>query len=684
MSYYFLNHDKTLTKEQIGGKGYYLHQMKQDDLPIPEASFISTELWQEYRKDKKKTLEKLKKQVIPDIVSYFKEHNNGEMPLVSVRSAGAVSMPGMMDTILNVGVNQKYFKDMLAAPLGTGKGKKQKSGVDESFIADNYARFLTMYGDTVLGMKKEIFPRHEKFKKVSDVEAHFEALYEKHKQKMPSQKVEEQLLSCVLAVFDSWDNDRAKLYRKLNNIDENAGTAVVIQQMVFGNKNDQSATGVLFSRNPSNGVAQMTGEFLIKAQGEDVVSGSHTPLNLEELRDHNEQAYDTLLEISERLEKKYKQIQDIEFTIEDGKVYILQARTAKCSPFAKLKMLMDMKKGGEISRQDVLDGFTKQEFLELNVKQVDIPNAPSPDGTGLPASMGALKGRVVFGPSEKYKGEPTIFVAKETTPDDLEAIQMATGVLTASGGVTSHAAVVARGMGKICIVGCSDIKMSKDGQSGTINGKKIESGDWLTMDATTGQVWLGKDIPILDAQNSQIFWDLEALVMQANPQWTRMTSNVDDLETGSQRYYLTYPLDDADDELLRNELKDATTYLTGIMDLTGKLDYLQNKYEGKFMFADVAAEKVFLRKKEVLRDIAYSEYDAQFDFEVYLGPYEEDHAASFRQMGYKVKDSSEIGFEMEGKKALSKEKILTQRVDKSIPDEKVVISSKNALLGVLR
>ena len=674
MSYYFLNSKENLTKEQIGGKGYYLHQMKQDDLPIPEACFISTELWQEYRKDKKKTLEKLKKQVIPDIVSYLKEHNDGVMPLVSVRSAGAVSMPGMMDTVLNVGITQKYFKDMM------GRGKK----AEEAFAADNYARFLTMYGDTVLGMAKEVFPRHETFKKVSDVEAHFEALYEKHKQKMPSQKVEEQLLACVLAVFDSWDNERAKLYRKINKIDENAGTAVVIQQMVFGNKNDHSATGVLFSRNPSNGQQAMTGEFLVCAQGEDVVSGSHTPNPLTELRDIDEDAYNALQEVSERLEKKYKQIQDIEFTIEDGKVYILQARTAKCSPFAKLKMLMDMKKSGEISGREVLDGFTKQEFLDLNVKQVDIPNAPSSDGTGLPASMGAMKGRVVFGPSEKYKGEPTIFLARETTPDDLEAIQMATGVLTASGGVTSHAAVVARGMGKICIVGCSDIKIGKDGESATLNGKKIESGDWLTMDATTGQVWVGKDIPVLDAQNSQIFWDLEALVMKTNPQWMRMTSNVDDLEQGSRRYYLTYPLDDATDEFLRSELKDATTYLTGVMDLTGKLDFLQQKYEGKFMFADVAAEKVFLRKKEALRDIAYAEYDAQYDFELYLGPYEEEHGAGLRQMGFKVIDSSKVGFDMEGPKALTKDLVLTQRVDKSIPDEKMVISSKNALLGVLK
>lgn len=709
MSFYFLNSKEKLTKEMVGGKGYYLHQMAQDDLPIPEAAFISTQLWKEYRKDPAKTISKLKKTVIPEMIAYFKENNNGMMPLVSVRSAGAVSMPGMMDTILNVGVNQKFFKDFLTgstpsesmaqdeAEQGTEEPKKAKakkasktvlenlmeSNPQEEFAADIYARFLSMYGTTVLGMKKEVFPT-KKFRSVADVEVAFDEVYSKHKKTFPSQKVEEQLLDCVLAVFNSWDNDRAKLYRQLNNIDENAGTAVVIQRMVFGNKNDMSATGVMFSRNPSTGVSTLTGEFLVNAQGEDVVSGSHTPQDMGEMRRDFPDAYRQLTRIAENLESKYKQMQDIEFTIEDNKVFILQARTAKCSPYARLKMLMDMFKFKELTAQEVLDNISLKEYLDLNVKQVDQSFSRPSDGEGLAASMGAISGRVVFGPSYKYEGEPTIFVAKETTPDDLQAIQLATGILTASGGATSHAAVVARGMGKVCVVGCKDLKLMEKGgrECATIGGKEVRDGDWITLDANEGKVWVGNDVPIVDASNSQVFWDLESLVLEANPEWTRVTAKVDELVKGNQSFFLTYELDDADDAFLANELNDAVEYLTGTMDLTGKLDYLQQKYPGQFLFADLTAEQAFIRKKDALIRIGHSRADDPItDFKVYLGPYEKEYSGEFRKAGFKILEKDEVSFDG---KNISASIVVTQQLNKSIPNAKVAISSKNALLGVLK
>ena len=666
MNLYFLNSPETLTKEQVGGKGFYLHQMAQDNLPIPEAAFLTTHLWQEWRKNPQKTATKIKKEIIPQIIQYFKDNHQGKMPLVSVRSAGAVSMPGMMDTILNVGVD-------LAS---------QKGGKNEAFQADNRARFLSMYGNTVLGIPKEDLEM-KKFSKLADVTKHFEKIYQKHKHSLPSNHPEEQLFECIWAVFNSWDNERAKLYRKLNHIDENAGTAVVIQRMVFGNKNQHSATGVMFSRNPSSGENNLTGEYLINAQGEDVVSGSATPQNMNDMTDEMPEAYEELQKIAKDLEFKYKQMQDIEFTIEDNHVFILQARTAKCAPFAKLRMLMDMYQFNEINAKDVLDRLSLKEYMDLNIKQVDPSFMEKPKGNGLPASMGAIRGRVVFGPSTKYQGDPTIFVAKETTPDDLQAIQMSDGILTATGGVTSHAAVVARGMGKVCVVGCHDLKViQKNGNiQAFLGSEEIESGDWITIDASTGRVWLGNDVPILDAQNTKIFWDLEDVVFKANPQWTRMTSKVDELVQGQHMYFMTYALENGDDEFMENEMKDACQYLTGIMDLTGKLDYLQQKYANQFLFADISAEKNFLKKKQILIDIMYKSIEPQFDFELYLGPYEKEHAEDFQCVGFKVKSASEITLDPKNQEASL---IISQYVNSSIPPQKMGISSRNALLGLLK
>ena len=682
MDFCFLDSDVSPTKEQVGGKGYYLHQMASMGLPVPPAAVVTTELWTRYQKDPKSVIKTLKTEIIPQVVEHLKASNGGQMPLVSVRSAGAVSMPGMMDTILNVGVD---LSNLGEASVGKKKkGQPDAVSADEKFQADLYARFLSMYGQSVLGIDKASFNSHQSFSTRTEANEHFKALYAEHGHALPSNNPEDQILKCVLAVFDSWNNERAKLYRKLHKIDKDAGTAVVIQRMVFGNKNEASATGVVFSRDPSNGDNRMMGEYLVNAQGEDVVSGSHTPENISTLSEDFPEAYEQIEKIAKELERKYKQVQDIEFTIEDEKLYILQSRTAKCSPFAKLRMLMDLSSRKELGPQEVLDGLTLAEYLDLNVRQVDPAYSKSPDGTGLPASMGALTGRVVFGPSTKYEGQPTIFLAKETTPDDLQAINLATGILTASGGVTSHAAVVARGMGKICVVGCTDLVVEvKDGvEQAMLNGHRLTSGDWITVDANRGKVWVGKDTPIIDAKNTQIFWDLEDLVFEANPKWTRITSKVDEVISGKNTLFLTYDLDDRHVEEMRAELRDATSYLTGTLDLTGKLDFLQKRYPNQFLFADLTAEQVFLKKKDILLDIAIAApVGHKFDFSLYLGPYENDHAGHLMSMGFKVHDNADISFDVKDQKAPL---VVVQEDETRVPDEKMAISSRNALLRVLR
>lgn len=662
---YFIDSQEKLTKEKIGGKGYYLHQMKQDNLPIPEAAFITTDLWKKYQQEPEKTANHIKKKVVPEIIAYFKKENAGKLPLLSVRSAGAVSMPGMMDTVLNVGLTSEVVK--------------KASAKDKEFMLDSYSRLCSMYGETVLGIEKDKFKgKPKKFKTVEDLNGFYEGIFKKHKVEIPSSP-EEQIYNCIVSVFDSWNNDRAKLYRSINKIDENAGTAVVIQKMVFGNKNNLSATGVLFSRNPSNGKNQLSGEYLVCAQGEDVVSGSHTPKGLSELEFEMPEIYKDLKKISKDLEYKYQQVQDIEFTIENEKLYILQARTAKCSPYANLTMLMDMYRAKTITAKDVMNRMTLNDYLDLNIKQVDQSYAVVADGVGLPASMGAISGRVVFGPSSKYKGDPTIFLATETTPDDLQAIQKANGILTASGGVTSHAAVVARGMGKICIVGCSDLKVEiKDGnERATLGDVVLKSGDWITMDANQGKVWVGNEVPIIDAQNSKMFWDLEDLVFEAYPEWTRVTSKVDEIIKDKKTYFLTYTLDNEGITHVADELEDATKYLNGVMDLTGALDYLKKRYDNDFLLTEDRAEKVFLKKKNILLNIT----GKKTDFELYLGPYENAHAADFKKAGYKIKNEKDVSFD---DKNLSASIVISQKYNKQINPTSLAISSKNALLGILK
>lgn len=671
----FLNTPGAPTREQVGNKGYHLHQMASLGLPVPPAALLTTDLWKQYRAQPEKTIKHLKQVVIPQVVEYLRDQNGGHMPLVSIRSAGAVSMPGMMDTVLNVGITPDFIS------------RASQGGEGEAFAADVYARFLSMYAHTVLGLDKKEFDNPPSLDSVDKVRAHYSSVYQKLGCALPEENPEEQVLNCVLAVFDSWDNERAVLYRKLHKLNDNAGTAVVVQRMVFGNKNDASATGVLFSRNPNNGAPDMVGEYLVKAQGEDVVSGSHTPLSFDLMKEDFPEAYEQLEKIALSLERTSKQVQDIEFTIEDEKLYILQSRAAKCSPFAKLRMLMDLhRRTDDVSPQDVLDGLTMSEYLDLNVRQVDPSFSQSPDGKGLAASMGALSGRVVFGPSSKYQGDATIFVAKETTPDDLQAIHLATGILTASGGATSHAAVVARGMGKVCVVGCSGLKVEvgSDGiEQARLGSHTLRSGDWITVDANRGLVWAGREVPIVDAQNSQLFWDLEDLVFEANPQWTRTTSKVDEIVKDKSTLFLTYGLDDADDDFMRSELLDASKYLTGVMDLTGKLDFLQSKYPGQFLFGETAAQAHFLRKKKILIDYAQTvPVDHEFDFEVYLGPYEERFESDFRFAGFKVRPQGSISFDPASGNQASL--VVVQDEDFAVPPEKLAISSRNALLRVLK
>jgi phosphohistidine swiveling domain-containing protein len=394
------------------------------------------------------------------------------------------------------------------------------------------------------------------------------------------------------------------------------------------------------------------------------------------------------------MEVTNRQIQDIEFTVENDRLYILQARTARCAPFAHLKSLISMKAAGEISAQDVLDSLTLTEYLDMNVRQVDPTFTEDPAASGLSGSLGALHARVVFGPSVKYAPDPTVFLAMETTPDDLSAIKDAAGVLTARGGVTSHAAVVARGMGKVCVVGCGGLTFNRDKsgavESASLGGQKVFGGDWITLDAATGRVWVGREVPIVDASTEDSFIALEDLVMDLHPAWVRATSSIDDLRQDRPSVLATYAMDDLPFEELLQEMGDAVEFLTGTMDLTGRLDAMTRSHPDLFLCADLVASDVFDRKKEALLDVLKGlpgRVSEMVKFDLYLGPYEEDHSADFRSLGIRIRPRSALDLSVLGgpKEKSSPDALVAVRAPSSaIPDDRTVVSSRNALLSCLK
>ncbi|MDY6914666.1 MAG: pyruvate, phosphate dikinase [Planctomycetota bacterium] len=492
-------------KELLGGKGANLAEMSNLGLPVPAGFTVTTEVCDLFYKRGRKYPAGLDKQIDANIAKLEKvtgkTFGHGQNPLlVSVRSGAAVSMPGMMDTVLNLGLNDRTLKAMIEL---TG---------NERFVLDAYRRFMQMFGDVVLGMEHHDFEHAlDKVKKackakldtdldaadLKQVVAEYKKVYKKARKSFP-QDARKQLAAAADAVFGSWNNPRAVKYRQLNDIRGLLGTAVNVQTMVFGNMGEDCGTGVAFTRDPATGANKFYGEFLMNAQGEDVVAGIRTPEPIARLAAQDRKSYGQLLKIRKKLENHYRDMQDIEFTIEKGTLYMLQTRTGKRTAAAAVKVAVDMMAEGLITE--------KQAVLRVDPKQLDQLLHPAFDpkaqkaarkiAEGLPASPGAATGQIVFSAHEAEiqaeMGRDVILVRIETSPEDIGGMHAARGILTSRGGMTSHAAVVARGMGKCCVAGSSDCVINYKAKTLAAGGKILAEGDWLSMDGSVGAVYAGK------------------------------------------------------------------------------------------------------------------------------------------------------------------------------------------------
>ena len=507
-------------REILGGKGANLAEMTNAGMPVPQGFTISTEACTQYYKDGRQ----INDEIMADIYEYIgkmeeitgKKFGDVKNPLlVSVRSGARASMPGMMDTILNLGLNDEVVEG-LAAKTGNPR-----------FAYDSYRRFVQMFSDVVMELSKSDFEKIiDEMKEAKGVKLDTEldaddmkALVVKfkdlYKSKMGSDfpadpKV--QLIEAVKAVFRSWDNPRANVYRRMNEIPYDWGTAVNVQAMVFGNSGNNSGTGVAFTRNPATGEKALFGEYLINAQGEDVVAGIRTPSPIAHLKDQMPEVYDQFVEIATRLENHYKDMQDMEFTIEDGKLYMLQTRNGKRTAAAALKIAVDLVDEGMIDEREAvlrvepkqLDSLLHPQFDAAALKQAEVI------GKGLAASPGAACGQVVFTAEDAKESvengsmKKIVLVRLETSPEDIEGMVVAQGILTVRGGMTSHAAVVARGMGTCCVSGCGEIVVDYDKEQFTLGGKTYKRGDWISIDGSTGNIY-GEAIPTVEASISGDF-----------------------------------------------------------------------------------------------------------------------------------------------------------------------------------
>ena len=507
-------------REVLGGKGANLAEMTNAGMPVPQGFTISTEACTQYYNDGRQINDEIMSQIyeyigkMEEVVG--KQFGSVENPLlVSVRSGSRASMPGMMDTILNLGLNDEVVEGL--AKL-TGNPR---------FAYDSYRRFVQMFSDVVMEMSKTYFDSIiEEMKEAKgvklDVEldaddlkelvVKFKSLYkEKMGSDFPSDpKV--QLIEAVKAVFRSWDNPRANVYRRMNEIPYDWGTAVNVQAMVFGNSGDNSGTGVAFTRDPSTGENKLMGEYLINAQGEDVVAGIRTPSPIAELENQMPEVYAQFVEISQKLEKHYRDMQDMEFTIENGKLYMLQTRNGKRTAQAALKIAVDLVDEGMITEEEAVLRVEPQQLDSLLHPQFDSAalKAAAVIGKGLPASPGAACGQVVFTAEvakevvENGTMPKVILVRLETSPEDIEGMVAAQGILTVRGGMTSHAAVVARGMGTCCVSGCGEISVDYDAKCFTLAGKTYKEGDWISLDGSTGNIY-GEAVPTVEATISGDF-----------------------------------------------------------------------------------------------------------------------------------------------------------------------------------
>ena len=490
-------------REILGGKGANLAEMTNAGMPVPQGFTISTEACTQYYKDGRQ----INSEIMADIYEYIgkleqlvgKKFGDVNNPLlVSVRSGARASMPGMMDTILNLGLNDESVEGLA------------KLTNNPRFAYDSYRRFVQMFSDVVMEMSKSDFEKIiDEMKEAKGVKndvdldaddmkalvVKFKALYkEKMGRDFPSDP-KEQLIEAVKAVFRSWDNPRANVYRRMNEIPYDWGTAVNVQSMAFGNSGNRSGTGVAFTRNPATGEKALFGEYLINAQGEDVVAGIRTPSPISKLKEEMPEVYEQFVDIATRLENHYRDMQDMEFTIENGKLYMLQTRNGKRTAAAALKIAVDLVDEGMISEREAVLRVEPKQLDSLLHPQFDAAALKSAEviGKGLAASPGAACGQVVFSAEDAKEwhaaGHKVVLVRLETSPEDIEGMQVAEGILTVRGGMTSHAAVVARGMGTCCVSGCGEIVVDYDSKSFTLAGKTYHEGDWISIDGSTGNIY---------------------------------------------------------------------------------------------------------------------------------------------------------------------------------------------------
>ena len=512
---YLFSEGNASMRELLGGKGANLAEMTNIGLPVPQGFTITTEACTQYYEDGRKINDEIMAQIM-EFVGKMEEINGkkfGDLKnplLVSVRSGARASMPGMMDTILNLGLNDEVVAAMIA-------GNPDPNF--ERFVYDSYRRFIQMFSDVVMEVGKKYFEQlidamKEKRGVKLDVEltaADLKELAEQFKAEYKQQIGEDfpsdpktQLYEAIRAVFRSWDNPRANVYRRDNDIPYSWGTAVNVMPMVFGNLNENSGTGVAFTRDPATGEKKLMGEFLTNAQGEDVVAGVRTPMPIAEMAEKFPEAYDEFVKVCNILEDHYRDMQDMEFTVEHGKLYMLQCRNGKRTAPAALKIACDLVDEGMISEQQAVAMIDPRNLDTLLHPQFDPKalKATEPVGKALPASPGAACGKIVFNAEDAKewaaRGEKVVLVRLETSPEDIEGMKAAQGILTVRGGMTSHAAVVARGMGKCCVSGCGAINMDEANKQFTLAGKTYHEGDWMSLDGSTGNIYDGA-MPTVDA-----------------------------------------------------------------------------------------------------------------------------------------------------------------------------------------
>ena len=509
---YLFTEGNAKMRELLGGKGANLAEMTNIGLPVPQGFTITTEACTQYYEDGRQ----INDEIMAEIMEYIekmeqitgKKFGDHENPLlVSVRSGARASMPGMMDTILNLGLNEDVV-DVIA-----------KKSNNPRWAWDCYRRFIQMYSDVVMEVGKKYFEQlidamKEKKGVTQDVELDAADLKElamqfkaEYKAKIGSDfpsDPKEQLIGAIKAVFRSWDNPRANVYRRDNDIPYSWGTAVNVQSMAFGNMGDDCGTGVAFTRDPATGEKKLMGEFLTNAQGEDVVAGVRTPMPIAEMAEKFPEAYEEFVKVCNILEDHYRDMQDMEFTVEHGKLYMLQCRNGKRTASAALKIACDLVDEGMISEQQAVAMIDPRNLDTLLHPQFDPKalKATEPVGKALPASPGAACGKIVFTAEDAKawaeRGEKVVLVRLETSPEDIEGMKAAQGILTVRGGMTSHAAVVARGMGKCCVSGCGAINMDEANKQFTLAGKTYHEGDWLSLDGSTGSIYDGA-MPTVDA-----------------------------------------------------------------------------------------------------------------------------------------------------------------------------------------